>query len=118
MYIFERTASTHPEFIKLVSQLDADLKKRDGDEHEFYSQYNKVDEIKNVIICYLDELAIGCGAFKPYDAKTVEIKRMFVLAAHRGKGVAEQIFSHLENWSGELNYTRCILETGKNNQKR
>lgn len=34
---------------------------------------------------------IGCGAFRPFDSGCVEIKRMFVRQAYRGRGVARQI---------------------------
>jgi GNAT superfamily N-acetyltransferase len=43
----------------------------------------------------------------------VEIKRMFVLPEHRGKGIAGQILQQLEIWAAEGNNSTCILETGK-----
>ena len=38
---------------------------------------------------------------------------MFVLPDSRGKGIAGKILKELENWAIELNYTACILETGR-----
>lgn len=37
---------------------------------------------------------------------------MFVVKKNRGKGVASQILKELELWAKELNYEKCILETG------
>ena len=37
-----------PKFIGLVKLLDADLAIRDGADHAFYSQFNKIDKIKHV----------------------------------------------------------------------
>jgi putative acetyltransferase len=42
----------------------------------------------------------------------MEFKRMFVSSNDRNKGVASQILKELEKWAKELNYSKCILETG------
>ena len=113
MTTFKRTDSDNPDFRGLVALLDKDLATRDGDEHSFYAQFNKVDNIRNVIVCYTNDVAIGCGAFKEYDKQQVEIKRMFVQPAYRGHGIGHKILRELELWAAELNYSECILETGK-----
>jgi putative acetyltransferase len=110
-----RTTSKNIDFQKLVVLLDKDLKIKDGEEHDFYSQYNKLDTINHVVVCYQNEVAIGCGAFKEFDSNTVEIKRMFVHPDFRGKGIASTVLKELEIWTSESNYTNCVLETGKNN---
>ncbi len=112
MFRIIRTTSDNTDFKKLVPLLDENLKVTDGDEHAFFDQYNKIDSIKNVVIFYLDDVAVACGAFKEYNPTTVEIKRMFTLDAYRGKGIAPKIVSELESWAKELNYQEAILETG------
>ena len=107
-----RTTSENPDYQKLVVLLDATLKILDGDDHAFYAQYNKSDAIKNVVVFYENNQPLGCGAFKFYENKTVEIKRMYVLPEQRGKGIAGQILNELEKWAKELNYKSCVLETG------
>jgi putative acetyltransferase len=110
----KRTTSENSDFQNLVRLLDADLKLRDGEEdHSFYSQFNKIDKIKNAVVCYADDLPIGCGAFKAYDETSVEIKRMFVEPGFRGKGIAATILKELELWAAEINYSVAVLETGK-----
>jgi putative acetyltransferase len=47
-----RTNSSNKDFAELVKQLDADLAVRDGDEHAFYHQFNKIDMIKHVVVLY------------------------------------------------------------------
>ena len=108
-----RTDSENPDFIRLVKELDADLAKRDGNEHAFYSQFNKVDMIRHVVIAYDNKEPAGCGAIKEFNPETVEVKRMFTLPEMRGKGIASRILNELENWASELRYDKCILETGK-----
>lgn len=113
MNSFIRTSSANKDFQYLVSLLDKELAIRDGDEHAFYSQFNKIANIRNVVVFYVDEKAVGTGGFKEYHPGKIEIKRMFVLPEHRGKGIAFQILLELEKWAGELKYSECILETGK-----
>lgn len=108
-----RTTSDNPHFVSLVALLDFDLKVRDGDDHPFYDQFNKITGIKNALVAYLDEKPVGCGAFKPYSDTQVEVKRMYTLPEYRGKGIAQAILTELETWAAELNYTESILETGK-----
>ncbi len=110
---FIRTDSDNTDFQNLVAMLDADLAGRDGDEHAFYAQFNKIATIRNAIVCYVDDKAIGCGAFREYDESKIEIKRMFVLPEYRGHGIAMKILNELELWAAELNYREYILETGK-----
>lgn len=114
MTTFNRTLSENTDFQNLVTLLDEDLKIRDGSEHDFYAQFNKTVNIRNVIVCYIDDKPAGCGAFKEYDKKKAEIKRMFVVPEFRGRGIAFNILKELELWASELNYSQFILETGKN----
>ncbi len=108
-----KTNTKNKDFIDLVKQLDASLKISDGEEHDFYDQYNGIDQIKYAIVAYWNEIPVGCGAIKKYDTETMEVKRMFTDTQYRGRKIATQILTNLENWAKELGYTRCILETGK-----
>ena len=107
-----RTTSDNDDFRRLVSELDKELAIRDGDDHAFYAQYNKLDTIKHAIVAYLDAEAVGCGAIRPFDETAVEVKRMFVPLEHRGRGIAKEVLRELESWAAELSFKRCILETG------
>ena len=108
-----RTSSKNSDFINLVKELDAYLAITDGDDHDFYDQYNKLDTIKHVIVVYKDDEVVGCGAIKRFDDYAVEIKRMYTKPERRGEGIAKMIMQKLEAWARELNYERCILETGE-----
>ena len=107
-----RTTSEDADFQELVRHLDAELRVRDGDEAEFYLQFNKIDTIKHAVVAYVGEAAVGCGALRPYEADTVEVKRMFVPLERRGQGIASQILTDLQAWAAELGFRKCILETG------
>jgi putative acetyltransferase len=113
MITLKRTTSEDTDFQYLVALLDQDLKIRDGEEHDFYNQFNKITMIKYAVVAYMDNVPVGCGAFKEFDTETVEIKRMFVLPDFRGKGIATSVLHELETWATEVNYKAAILETGK-----
>lgn len=108
-----RTNSENPDFINLVKQLDNYLKITDGDEHDFYNQFNTIDVLQNVVVFYADTEPVGCGAFKEFNTSSVEIKRMYVASEHRNQGIAKKVLEELENWAKEIGYKKCILETGK-----
>lgn len=107
-----RTNSENTDFRELVSLLDAELRIRDGVDHSFYAQFNKIDSISEVVVAYSGDAAIGCGAIKAYAERTAEVKRMFVKPENRSKGVAGTILGELEIWATELNFDECVLETG------
>jgi GNAT superfamily N-acetyltransferase len=108
-----RTNSDNPDFISLVKLLDADLAIRDGEDHPFYAQYNKIDKIKYAVVAYENDKPVSCGAIKDYAPGIMEVKRMYTLPKFRGKGIATKILIELERWVKELGYKKCILETGK-----
>jgi GNAT superfamily N-acetyltransferase len=113
MITFKRTDSDDNDFINLVKLLDAELAIVDGKEHTFYSQFNKIDSIKYVIVAYSDSIPMGCGAIKQFSEGAMEIKRMFVLTEARKKGIASGVLNELERWAFELGSVKCVLETGK-----
>lgn len=103
----------HQDFMSLVKMLDHELAERDGQEHNFYAQYNTLGDIQHVVLAYEHARPVGCGAIKAYSPQAMEVKRMYTLPAVRGKGVASQVLVELENWARELGYANCVLETGK-----
>jgi putative acetyltransferase len=113
MYKIKRTDSDDSDFQKLVTELDKDLAIRDGEDHAFFAQFNKIAAIKHVVVAYEEGAAVGCGAIKEYEENVMEVKRMFVPLEKRGKGIASIVLGELENWAKELGYQKCILETGK-----
>ncbi|MFI5186092.1 MAG: GNAT family N-acetyltransferase [Chitinophagales bacterium] len=113
MFKLVRTNSGNKDFVQLVNCLDADLAERDGADHSFYHQFNKIEKIKHAVLLYEEGEPIGCGAIKEYSQTSMEVKRMYTLPGKRGKGIAGKILTELETWAAELGYKKCVLETGK-----
>ncbi|HNR19631.1 MAG: GNAT family N-acetyltransferase [Bacteroidetes bacterium] len=113
MLNIKRTDSANPDFQSLVKKLDAELAQRDGAEHSFFAQFNKIENIKHAVVFYEGNVIVACGAIKQYDTETMEVKRMYVLPERRGKGIASSVLKELEIWTKESGCSKCILETGK-----
>ena len=113
MLLLKRTNNQNPDLIVLVKELDAYLKITDGDEHEFYNQFNGLDNISHCVVAYVDGKPAGCFAIKEFDENAMEIKRMYLRPEYRGKSIAEQIITELESWALELGYQKTVLETGE-----
>lgn len=108
-----KTNSQNPDFINLVKLLDAELAKRDGEDHAFYSQFNHIDRLHHVVVLYSNDLPVACGAIKEFESKKTEIKRMYTLPEYRVRGLATTVLIVLEEWAADLGYDFTVLETGK-----
>jgi hypothetical protein len=106
-----RTTSNDKDFQWLIKHLDHELWNELQEDQAQYDQYNKVPDLNTVVVVYVNDQPAASGCFKKYDADTVEIKRMFVVKEHRGKGISKAILLELENWAAELSFKNAILET-------
>ena len=112
MIELKRTTSDNEDFRLLVGELDKELWSRYHNRQAVYDQLNVIEHNKNVIVAYSDGIAVGCGCFKKFEDKSVEIKRMFVKPPYRGRKIAFSILNELEKWARELDNTGTVLETG------
>ena len=110
-YYSKRTTTADEDFQRLVRQLDHELWNELHEDQATYDQYNKVPDIKTAVLIYCGEEAVACGCFKAIDATTIEIKRMFVEKAFRGKGLSKLVLQSLEAWARELGFSVAVLET-------
>jgi GNAT superfamily N-acetyltransferase len=71
-----------------------------------------MDDKARYLVAVVDRRAVSCGAVQALDDSTGEIKRMYVRPAYRGRGIARQMLTALEEmaWSGGQSVLR--LETG------
>ena len=108
-----RTNTENEDFRALVSLLDAELAKRDGEEHGYYAQFNTIDKLHYAVVVFENNTPVACGGLKHFEGSGVEVKRMYVLEEQRGKGFAQMVLGALEDWARESGCKRCVLETGK-----
>ena len=64
------------------------------------------------LVAYEGKTPVGCGGLKRMNAETVEVKRMYVVPAARGRGLGRAILDALEDEARRLGYVRVRLDTG------
>tara|TARA_R110000868_G_scaffold354387_1_gene615666 strand:- start:12057 stop:12515 length:459 start_codon:yes stop_codon:yes gene_type:complete len=106
-----KTTSEHKDFISLVGDLDKSLWESYPELKSNYWGNNIIELNRNVVIVYVDDVAVACSCFKKYDKNTIEIKRMFVSPEMRGKRIAQRMLLELESWAKELGFSFSVLET-------
>jgi GNAT superfamily N-acetyltransferase len=64
------------------------------------------------IVGWRDGEPVCCGGLKRLSDNTCEIKKMYVIPAARGQGVARTLLHELERTARELGYDLARLDTG------
>jgi GNAT superfamily N-acetyltransferase len=64
------------------------------------------------VLLWRGRRAVACGGLKRLDARTCEIKRMYVVPDERGAGVAGRLLQALEDEARRLGYAIARLDTG------
>ncbi len=64
------------------------------------------------LVARRDGEAFGCGAVRRLSPSTAEIKRMYVDAPARGRGLGSRILAELEAWAAAAGMSRLVLEVG------
>lgn len=59
-----------------------------------------------------DDTLIGSGALRKMDSETAELKRMWLLESHHGKGIGYQVIKKLFEFGRTKGYNRVCLQTG------
>ena len=102
-----------PDFEYLSHELNKELQELFGKAQDKYKQYNLLEGINDIFICYQDENPVGCGSMKYYEEGVYEIKRVFVSKEYRGKGISKIIMAAIEKKAKEMGIRKLILETGQ-----
>lgn len=106
-----KTTSENKDFIALVGALDKSLWDAYPELKSNYWGNNIIELNPNVVIVYVNDVAVACACFKKYNKETIEIKRMFVSVEEREKGLAQKMLRELESWAKELEFSFAVLET-------
>lgn len=112
---FEYTDGGNIDFIELCHDLDEFLNELVGGEENRaeYIQYNRLDDIHDAFVAYIDDIPVGSAGFKRYDDECAEVKRVFVKQEYRGKGISKKLMELLENEAKKQGYRYFLLESGE-----
>jgi putative acetyltransferase len=70
------------------------------------------DADTTVFIAREDGRAVACGALRRHGESVSEVKRMYTLPSHQGKGLGGRILEMIETLARKEACTRLVLETG------
>jgi GNAT superfamily N-acetyltransferase len=112
-WIIEERPWTDPAGAALREAQRAELDARYGtDDHE-PGPPPSGDDVSYFVVATADgDTALGCGALRQLDGHSAEIKRMYVVPAARGTGVARAVLTALEDAARQRGWTTLRLETG------
>lgn len=105
--------SNNQDLHELIGRLDEELMERYPKQGIYGIDFNdpKVNEV-TFVIAYHDEKPVGCGAIRPLNKESMELKRFYVDKKLRNKGIASIILAFLEDKSRKMGYKKIKLETG------
>jgi GNAT superfamily N-acetyltransferase len=97
----------------LIAELDADLRARYPalPTHGLAPQ-DGVDPRTVFLIARIDGEPVACGASRFLEPSVIEIKRMFVRKAFRGRGISRALLAELESRARAAGAACLRLETG------
>ncbi len=110
-----RRPLTSPDAVQLIAALNSELTAlfpEPGATHFSLSSSQVAEGDGAFLIAYVNGEPIGCGAIRRLDTGTAELKRMYVVPAHRSRGVGRALVTALEHEARALGVSRIVLETG------
>lgn len=112
--VFQRVPPSHPDAVALAAQATEEGDRVYADMH--LPPAPSLDQLLmdggRVLVGYVDEEPVACGAVRFLDPDTAEIKRMFVARRWRGQGIGRRLLAALEDEAAELGCRRVRLDTG------
>ncbi|MDA6071634.1 GNAT family N-acetyltransferase [Flavobacterium sp. AC] len=96
--------------LAITEELSENLYLRFGSDGKNSFQDWQNDNSKFVfVIAEIENEIVGCGAIRPIDQNTGEVKRMY--SKYPGKKIGQTILTFLEDKAITLDYTDLVLET-------
>jgi len=114
-----RVGYGHPDALRLIDEVQAEYVVRYGG-----PDATPLDPLMfeppsgSFFVGYLDGIAVATGAWRRSGVEafgttsTVEVKRMYVAPAARGRGLGRQMLAHLETSAAGHGAEAVVLETG------
>ena len=97
----------------LIALLDQELVVEYAPEHMHTVDLKTFHQDGGVFVVAFDaETPVACGALRPITETEIELKRMYVVQSHRGRGLSRQVLEFLEGKARQTGFRKLYLETG------
>ena len=106
-----QTELTSPELLKLFDEHDAYMMDFLGEDRKYYTPYSENERIGRAWIVYADGCPAGCTAYREKDEGTGELKRVFLRAEYRGRGISKALVETVESYAREQGCRTLFLDT-------
>lgn len=115
------TPFDHPDSVRLIGEVQQVYRERYGGEDDTPVDPREFDAPGgHFVVGYTGGAAVACGGWRARDGGEdpalrdgdAEVKRMYVAAAHRGRGFARAVLAELESSAADAGRRRVVLETG------
>jgi GNAT superfamily N-acetyltransferase len=106
------TAYDHPDAVALIAEVQQEYVVRYGGQ-----DLTPVDPAQFAapnglfLVCYVEDTPAACGGWRAHETD-VELKRMYVTPAFRGRGLARALLAELERAALDAGFSHLVLETG------
>ncbi len=112
---FERTGRDDPDAVALAKAMTDEGHRTYADRGliraQDLSELLGPDDL--VLVGRIDGEAVACGAVRALEPGVGEIKRMYVVPEHRGRGLGRRVLSALEAGATAMGFERLRLDTGE-----
>lgn len=82
-----------------------------GEDSHYYTRYTQNENIENVWVVYVENLPVGCIAYRTKADGVGEVKRLFIGSEYRGKGISKELLNIVEKHAREQGCTKLFIDT-------
>jgi ribosomal protein S18 acetylase RimI-like enzyme len=111
VYMARLVEATRAEQVALVRGLFAEYARLVDEPACFVGFERELEALPGDYRLWLAEAAAGCVAVRLLDARTAEMKRLYVRGAHRGKGLGRALAQAAIDVAREAGCARIVLDT-------
>jgi len=112
MIIREYTLKDKKQIIKMVSDILGCLFNGNPEQFEYVKEFNKRKNYIKYLVAETqgeEEKIIATMALRKEDDKTLRLKRMYVRAGYRKRGIAQKMFSQLIDFAKQQGYKKILF---------
>ncbi len=82
-----------------------------GDDKWCYTRYSEKENLENIWIMYSDASPIASIAYRRKDDGVGEVKRLYIVNEHRGRGLSKKLLKTVECYAKEQGCNTLFLDT-------